>query len=350
MLLSVGIIRPPLISRLFRRDFSSRQRTMRWFGFTFLILFVSGGSILSSENYSPPINSNILVVSVSELEQALKGSCGSEIAKVGDDFLVSRGYSEQPDGSFLDSQGEYPTPEVETEMEELQTQKLKDCASSDSGLSNLVSVVKVVDGDTIDVDLDGKTERLRLIGIDTPETVDPRKIIQCFGIEASNKSKEILTGNQVRLEADSSQGERDKYNRLLRYVFLEDGTNFNQLMIKQGYAHEYTYDTDYKYQQEFKDAENYARQNRLGLWSDSTCAGNTNSSGIESNVNTTTTIPDISPTPVVPSAPKQKYACDCSKTCSEITTCDEAQYQLKVCGCSVRDRDGDGIACDTMCQ
>lgn len=135
-------------------------------------------------------------------------------------------------------------------------------------------VVKVVDGDTIDVLIDDKTQRLRLIGIDTPETVDPRKKVQCFGREASNKAKELLNGQFVSLENDESQGERDKYKRLLRYVFLQDGTNFNLYMIAEGYAHEYTYDQPYKYQYDFKEAERSALENNKGLWSPDTCSGN----------------------------------------------------------------------------
>lgn len=135
-------------------------------------------------------------------------------------------------------------------------------------------VVKVVDGDTLDVDIDGKIERLRLIGINTPETVDPRKEIQCFGIEASNKAKELLSGQFVSLESDSTQGDRDKYKRLLRYVILQDGTNFNKYMISEGFAHEYTYDEAYVYQAEFKQAQEDARNAGKGLWSPDTCSGN----------------------------------------------------------------------------
>ena len=130
----------------------------------------------------------------------------------------------------------------------------------------LYEVVKVVDGDTIDVNLDDKIERLRLIGINTPETVDPRKAVECFGKEASEKAKSILTGKKVALENDPSQDERDKYNRLLKYVFLEDGTSFNLLMIQEGYAYEYTYDLPYKYQTEFKQAQKEAEENKAGLW------------------------------------------------------------------------------------
>lgn len=135
-------------------------------------------------------------------------------------------------------------------------------------------VLKVVDGDTLDVEINGASQRLRLIGIDTPETVDPRKSIQCFGKEASNKAKELLENNFVTLESDETQGEKDKYGRLLRYIFLPDGTNFNLFMIEEGYAHEYTYSTRYKYQDEFRQAEVNARNNNKGLWSPSTCSGN----------------------------------------------------------------------------
>ncbi len=138
--------------------------------------------------------------------------------------------------------------------------------------SGLAPVVKVVDGDTIDVIENNTKERVRLIGINTPETVDPRRPVQCFGKEASNKAKEVLTGAQVRLESDSTQSNRDKYGRLLRYIFLEDGTNFNLMMVHEGFAHEYTYEIPYIYQKEFKEAEAYARTNKLGLWG-SLCNG-----------------------------------------------------------------------------
>lgn len=139
-------------------------------------------------------------------------------------------------------------------------------------------MVKVSDGDTLSVNIDGKVEKLRLIGIDTPETVDPRKPVQCFGKEASNKARELLSGKKVRLESDLTQGDKDKYDRLLRYVILEDGTNFNELMIREGYAHEYTYKDPYKYWVDFKAAEREARTNQRGLWAEDTCNGDTTQS------------------------------------------------------------------------
>lgn len=136
---------------------------------------------------------------------------------------------------------------------------------------NLYKIIRVIDGDTIIVEINSRKEKIRLLGINTPESVDPRRPVECFGIEASDKAKEILAGGNVRLETDSTASEKDKYGRLLRYVFLEDGTNFNRMMISEGYAYEYTYDLPYKYQSEFKQAEKEARENKKGLWADGVC-------------------------------------------------------------------------------
>jgi len=164
----------------------------------------------------------------------------------------------------------------------------------------LYSVTSVVDGDTIKVQMGDKIETLRLIGMDTPETVDPRKPVQCFGKEASNKAKEILSGKKVRLEADPTQGELDKYQRLLRYVFLEDGTFYNKFMIEQGYANEYTYQSNpYKYQAEFKEAAKKAREGNLGLWNPNTCNGDATKPATAQN-SSGTTVTSSSPTNTTP--------------------------------------------------
>jgi endonuclease YncB( thermonuclease family) len=157
-------------------------------------------------------------------------------------------------------------------------------------LSNLFKIIKVVDGDTMDVDINGKVKRLRLIGMDTPEVVDPRKPVQCFGREASAKAKALLLGQSVGLESDPSQGDLDKYGRTLRYVYLADGRSFNKLMIEEGYAHEYTYNTPYKYQAEYKKAQRDAEANKRGLWADNACQG------------VTTTPVSSSPTPTTPTS------------------------------------------------
>ncbi|MBI2610753.1 thermonuclease family protein [Candidatus Kaiserbacteria bacterium] len=143
-------------------------------------------------------------------------------------------------------------------------------------------LVKVIDGDTLVVAKDRENPStslrtgvtIRLIGLDTPETVDPREPVQCFGQEASEKAKQILSGTSVRIETDPSQGELDKYGRLLAYVFLTNGTNFNEYMIAEGYGHEYTYNLPYRYQAAFKAAEERARAEKRGLWADNACDNN----------------------------------------------------------------------------
>jgi micrococcal nuclease len=150
-------------------------------------------------------------------------------------------------------------------------------ASKNDSQYTYYSITDVVDGDTVKININGIIETLRLIGLDTPETVDPRKEVQCFGKEASNKGKELLTGKKVRIEKDSTQGDKDKYGRTLAYIYTESGIFYNKYMIEQGYAHEYTYNSAYKYQAEFKQAQKTAEANKVGLWSPSTCNGVTTS-------------------------------------------------------------------------
>lgn len=137
-------------------------------------------------------------------------------------------------------------------------------------VSGPYTVLKVVDGDTIHVDVNGTKVKIREIGLDTPEVVDPRKPVQCFGREASAQAKAVLAGQQVYLETDPSQDTVDKYGRTLAYVWV-NGHLFNEDMIAAGYAFEYTYDLPYKYQAEFKAAETGARVAQRGLWSPSAC-------------------------------------------------------------------------------
>ena len=125
--------------------------------------------------------------------------------------------------------------------------------------SNVV-VTKVIDGDTIEIEGGIK---VRYIGIDTPETVDPNRPIGCFGQEASNKNKELVLGKQVRLEKDISN--TDKYGLLLRYVYVCD-IFVNEYLIKAGYAKVSTYPPDVKYQELFLKSEQAARNNNYGLW------------------------------------------------------------------------------------
>jgi micrococcal nuclease len=149
-------------------------------------------------------------------------------------------------------------------------------------------VAKVVDGDTIDVEYFGKIERVRMIGINTPESVDPRKPVECLGKAASAEASKLLSGRYVSLESDKSQDDRDKYGRLLRYVKIKDGVFYNLEIIKKGLAHEYTYKTPYRYQKDFKKAQADAQKNKVGLWADNACGQKTATSA-----STSTTISKV---------------------------------------------------------
>lgn len=127
-------------------------------------------------------------------------------------------------------------------------------------------IVQVYDGDTIAVDMQGTPEKIRMIGADTPETVDPRKSVQCYGPEASAYThSHLLVGMRVRLVADPLSTDRDRYNRLLRYIYLKDGTLYNQKIIELGFAHAYT-GFPFTKMQQFKSSQQSAQVAKIGLY------------------------------------------------------------------------------------
>ncbi len=135
------------------------------------------------------------------------------------------------------------------------------------------TVSKIIDGDTLDVKLPhGATERVRLIGIDTPESVDPRRPVQCFGYEASAYLKKLIGTQPVYIERDALSDDRDKYGRLLRYIFLPDNTFVNEKMVADGYAYAYTRFA-FTFKTSFVAAQRDARAGSRGLWSVNSCAG-----------------------------------------------------------------------------
>jgi micrococcal nuclease len=199
-------------------------------------------------------------------------------------------------------------------------------------------VVKVIDGDTVVIKRNGKNETLRLIGMDAPETTTLRKgTVECFGKEATHRAEELLERTSVSLETDASQGTYDKYERTLAYIFLPNGRNFAEVMIKEGYAHEYTYSAPYTYQKEFKAAEALAKQNKAGLWNQNACSD--------------TTMSQV-PTAIV--AIPGTY--ECSKNtynCTSFKSKAEAQAAFDSCGGSNNDihkldNDGDGQVCEGL--
>lgn len=127
-------------------------------------------------------------------------------------------------------------------------------------------VTKILDGDTIKVKVNSKTITVRMLGIDTPETVDPRKEVQCYGKEASDATKGLLSNNKVSLHLNPNREVSDKYGRYLAYVYLEDGTFVNEYLIENGYAKEYKYGKSYSERDNFRNVEIKARNSNLGLW------------------------------------------------------------------------------------
>lgn len=145
--------------------------------------------------------------------------------------------------------------------------------------SDSAKVLKVTDGDTLQVEYSGKKESIRLIGIDTPESKanlkaqrdakrshDDIKTITQLGQKAWRfVQSKVKPGDKVALEFDVEP--RDRYRRLLAYVYLKDGTMLNELIVQQGYANLMTYPPNVKHVERFKTAYKDARQNQRGLWS-----------------------------------------------------------------------------------
>jgi micrococcal nuclease len=130
----------------------------------------------------------------------------------------------------------------------------------------LYPVTYVTDGDTFKVKAEGKTITVRMLGINTPETVDPRKPSECYGHEASDETKQLLTGKNVRLKLNPHREVKDKYGRYLAYVYREDDLFINEELLKLGFAREYTVGRPYSMQKEFKDIEATAKEDKKGLW------------------------------------------------------------------------------------
>lgn len=128
-----------------------------------------------------------------------------------------------------------------------------------------VLVTHVTDGDTIDIGRGWRYTRLRLIGVDTPETKHPDKPIEFYGPEASAFTKQSLEWKRVHIELDT-ENEFDVYGRMLGYVFLPDGSLFNAELVKKGYARVIA-PVPFRYYTEFKQYEREARAKRIGIWS-----------------------------------------------------------------------------------
>ncbi|MCC6711505.1 MAG: thermonuclease family protein [Candidatus Pacebacteria bacterium] len=165
-------------------------------------------------------------------------------------------------GVFLPPPADLPEINGVVGVNEIENNNNKINAETEVEQLEKVVVSRVVDGDTVELS-DGR--KLRYIGINTPETKDPNKDIECYGVEASRKNKELVEGIEVELEKDVS--ETDRYGRLLRYVYV-NGEMINDLLVKEGFAQASAYPPDIKYQDKLENSEKEARENKKGLWGD----------------------------------------------------------------------------------
>lgn len=155
-------------------------------------------------------------------------------------------------GQFL---GWFDSPEPEQPPEKIDTSRYE--------------VVRFVDGDTFVVDLNGKQETVRLLGVDTPETNAPGTPVQCYGPAASAYVKNLIADKHVRLERDPENEDRDRYGRLLRYAYLPDETLVQQEIIRNGYGFAYTI-YPFTKKEAFVAHEEQAKTDAKGLWGNCT--------------------------------------------------------------------------------
>lgn len=170
-----------------------------------------------------------------------------------------------------------------------------------------------------------KIGKVRLIGVDTPETKDPRRPVQRFGKEATSFLTKTISGKKVRLEYDQSR--TDKFGRTLGYLYLEDDTFVNALIIEQGFGFAYTR-FPFKHLEKFRSLEREAREKKRGLWADAD--------------------PPKEKSPARSKA-SGGYSCETRKTCKQISSCEEAMHLLKECGFRGLDGDKDGVPCEKLC-
>ncbi len=239
-LLAIGRYFPSLFSLIFRgKQYNKKQRNVLIFlSIVFFILF----GIFSDSEEAKKIQENTTIKNEAVIKDV--------------------GEIQHENASNAEQTAEKQTVEPEEENKQ-----------SDE---NLFRVSRVIDGDTIE--LEGG-QKVRYIGINSPETVHPEKSVECFGKEASNKNKELVEGKEIKLEKDVS--ETDKYDRLLRYVYVGD-LFINDYLVRNGYAYSSSYPPDIKFQEQFRKAEEEAKNNKRGLWADNVC----NSTNTPTNQNT----------------------------------------------------------------
>ena len=247
----------------------------------------------------------------------------------------------------LESQVPSPDSNSSTEQGNTTLSATSNATASPTTNRMQATVTKVVDGDTITLDT-GQT--VRYIGIDTPETVSPSQPVQCYGREASAKNKELVEGKTVELEKDIS--ETDKYDRLLRYVYI-DGIFVNDYLVRQGYAHSSSYPPDIKHQDQLREAEQEARNQQRGLWGN-VCNKPATPNPTAKPIATTKPITQPFSQPKTQPQPVTNTSTGGDKDCSDFSSHTEAQAYFTGKGGSPSnnvdrlDSDHDGVACESL--
>ncbi len=161
--------------------------------------------------------------------------------------------------------------EYTSEQEVAEVIDLESQSKSQVSFPKIAKVMRVVDGDTFVVSINDKPVTVRLLGIDTPETVHPNKPVECFGKEASEHLTYLISNHDVVLVTDATQGIYDKYGRLLAYAYLSDGRSINELLLRDGFAYEYLYQSPYELHDRFVAIEQDAIAAKRGLWAEGVC-------------------------------------------------------------------------------
>lgn len=152
-------------------------------------------------------------------------------------------------------------------LENLISLTSEEYSNVESNKLNKYKVISITDGDTFKIDYNGKEKKVRLIGVDTPESVSPNKEKNNnYGKKASEYTKKRLKGKKISIEFDVQQ--TDKYGRLLAYVYLEDGTMYNKELLEKGYAQVATYPPNVKYVEQFEKIQKQAREDNIGFWAE----------------------------------------------------------------------------------
>ncbi len=272
-------------------------------------------------------------------------------------FLFFVGVLLSPDLESLETESVNTSEQTQSEVTVNQVDSIQ---QTETG-----TVTAITDGDTLTATVNGTELKIRLIGINTPELSHPTEPVQCYANEARAALESLVLNKEVTLEKDIS--DTDRFDRYLRYLWIGE-TLVNEYMVQNGYAQASAYPPDVKYQERFTSAEQSARNSLAGFWAKETCDGNVYTGTYKDpnkNVGATPSpvpeqlpipppqnnvVPAPAPNPVTPPVNTSPFTCNCSKTCGQMVSCEEAYFQLNNCGCSARDGNNDGVPCESICR